>query len=117
MPRADAELRERLLATFRVEAAEHLQALNRDLLALSDAPTSELVERAFREMHTLKGAARSVGLREIEHACQDCETLLSRLTRAGATPDAAQLRTLQSGVDAIARLAGSDGPKPEALAP
>ena len=61
MPRRDAELKARLLATFQVEADEHLVALRRHLLALADGAGPELVETAFRDMHTLKGAARSVG--------------------------------------------------------
>ena len=41
MPRRDAELKARLLATFQVEADEHLVALRRHLLALSDAGRAE----------------------------------------------------------------------------
>ena len=74
MPRRDAELMARLLATFQVEADEHLVALREHLLILagerSDDEARALVEATFREMHTLKGAARSVGLRDVERVCR-----------------------------------------------
>jgi two-component system chemotaxis sensor kinase CheA len=116
MPRADAQLRERLLATFRVEADEHLQALRNALLELDVQPSAALVEATFREMHTLKGAARSVGLMEIEKHCQDCESLLSRLSRDGALPDGDQLASLERSVALIARLVDGGEQRPDAAA-
>src|SRR4051794_3565267 len=75
----------RLLAMFRVEAEEHLDAIERSLLALEQTPTAddarEELESTFRAMHTLKGAARSVNLREIEEVCHGCEAVLSQLAR------------------------------------
>ena len=83
------DIRARLLATFRVEAEEHLQALTANLLALERGlPPEEARERleaTFREMHTLKGAARSVSLKEIETVSQACESVLRRLTQGDLT--------------------------------
>jgi two-component system chemotaxis sensor kinase CheA len=108
MPRRDAELKARLLATFRVEAEEHLGALSANLLALGEAPGGErgsaLVEATFREMHTLKGAARSVGLRDVEQVCAACEALLSAIKRARTPPVRAVLAPLEDALDAVARL-------------
>ncbi|MBI4242148.1 MAG: Hpt domain-containing protein [Candidatus Rokubacteria bacterium] len=74
-----------MLATFRVEAEEHLQAITTNLLALDrglpPAETREVVEATFREVHTLKGAARSVSLMEVEALCQAVKSVLSRITR------------------------------------
>ena len=79
------ELRMRLLATFQVEAEEHLQILTANFLALGrglpPAEARKVIEVSFREMHTLKGAARSVGLSEVETLCQSCESILSKLSR------------------------------------
>ena len=54
----------RLMATFLEELAEHVAALNNDLLALEKAPSDEesadRLKRLFRTAHSLKGAARSV---------------------------------------------------------
>lgn len=83
-------LRERLLVTFKEEAAEHLHAL-RTLLA-TGIETPDWLELSFRTIHTLKGAARSVGLNEIEGTCHQLESRLSRARSAdtGATPELAK---------------------------
>ncbi|HET9954374.1 MAG TPA: Hpt domain-containing protein, partial [Polyangiaceae bacterium] len=77
-------LQRRLLATFKVEAREHLEALSRGLMDLEQAEASaatELVETVFREVHSLKGAARSVGALDIESVCQALENIFSALKR------------------------------------
>jgi len=104
MPRRDAELKARLLATFQVEADEHLVALRRHLLELASGGGPELVEATFRDMHTLKGAARSVGLRDVERLCSSCEALLSALSRAGELPEAPTVALLEEAVAAVGAL-------------
>jgi two-component system chemotaxis sensor kinase CheA len=107
MPKREDELKARLLATFRVEAAEHLAELDAHLLALGDGlPADEahaLVEATFRELHTLKGAARSVGLRDVERLCQAGEAELSALNRARALPSRAQLDALETTLAEVRR--------------
>ena len=110
MPRRDAELMARRLATFQVEADEHLTALRRHLLALagaSGAAAHELVQTTFRDMHTLKGAARSVGQRDVERVCASCEALLSALTRAERAPSAAVVALLEEATAAISARAAA----------
>ncbi|MDA0164820.1 response regulator [Solirubrobacter ginsenosidimutans] len=101
----------RLLATFAVEADEHLVALRRHLLELSaERPEEEaraLVESTFRDMHTLKGAARSVGQRDVERLCASCEALLSVLKRSETLPGEAVISLLDEAVAAIAVLVAS----------
>ncbi|MFZ2855907.1 MAG: Hpt domain-containing protein, partial [Rhodocyclaceae bacterium] len=84
------ELLERLLAIFAVEAAEHLQTMGTLLQALQqaapDAAQTPLLESLFRETHSLKGAARSVNLSEIEAICMGLESTLAALKRQ--PPDA-----------------------------
>src|SRR3972149_8110928 len=86
----DQDIKARLLATFRGEAEEHLQAITANLLALERGLAAdqarEVVETTFREVPTLKGAARSVSLMEVEALCQAMESVLSRLVRGGVTP-------------------------------
>ena len=48
-------------------------------------------------MHTLKGAARSVGQRDVERVCASCEALLSALTRAETLPGAGGGRAARGG--------------------
>jgi two-component system chemotaxis sensor kinase CheA len=107
------DLRARLLATFRVEAEEHLQAITASLLALDSglppAETREALEATFREVHTLKGAARSVSLMDVEAVCQACESLLSQLTRGTLRLSRPILDRLQEGIDGVARLLTGTG--------
>ena len=77
----DDLLRE-LLQTFQLEAAEHLQTLNMALLALEvrpdEARRKELVQESFRAAHSLKGAARAVGLDQIEQLAHGMENVLEK---------------------------------------
>ena len=76
---------ERLQATFRAEAQERLQTLSRALVALEnetdDQRQQALVESVFREVHSLKGAARAVDRVDVEKLCQALEGVLSQLKR------------------------------------
>ena len=102
------DIKARLLAIFRVEAEEHLQALTTNLLALDrglpPAEAREAVEATFREVHTLKGAARSVSLMDVEALCQACESVLSRVTRGDIALMPSMLNRLHDMVDGVARL-------------
>ncbi|GAM10259.1 gliding motility regulatory protein [Geobacter sp. OR-1] len=72
----DAAFLEHLLATFRVEADEHLRKIFSGLVELEKAAPeqrTEIVETVFRESHSLKGAARSVNLDDVEALCQAME--------------------------------------------
>jgi two-component system chemotaxis sensor kinase CheA len=79
----DKELLKRLLGIFRVEAEEHVTAISSGLVELERASSperqTEMVERVFREVHSLKGAARAVNLVKIEGACQSLESLFAQL--------------------------------------
>jgi two-component system chemotaxis sensor kinase CheA len=109
------DIKTRLLAIFRVEAQEHLQAIEANLGALGRGVSADqvrdVVEATFREMHTLKGAARSVNLRDIESLCQTMETLLSGMARGSLTLTPAILEHLRDGTDGVERLlAGGSSP-------
>jgi len=97
--RAEA-LRTRLLATFRLEAADHLQTIQSGLDAVAGDCTH--LESLLRAMHTLKGAARSVGILDFEAACHRCEALLSGLIQTGAAIGADDIRALQDAADVLA---------------
>lgn len=78
----DAFFRE-LLADFKVESAEHRQAITNGLLLLEKTREpkiyQEIVETTFREFHSLKGAARAVSQLDIERLCQVCESVFHRI--------------------------------------
>jgi two-component system chemotaxis sensor kinase CheA len=106
------EIKARLLATFGAEAQEHLQGITANLLALDRGlppeQAREVVEATFREVHTLKGAARSVSVMNVETLCQAWESLLSKITRGRLALSRPILDLLQEVNDGAARLlAGS----------
>ena len=115
MSKRDDEFLRRLLATFKGEADEHLRALSSGLLELEKSPggekAREIVERVFREAHSLKGAARAVNLAEVETLCQSLENIFSRLKRGDVVLTPALFDALHATVDtasALARAAGSE---------
>jgi two-component system chemotaxis sensor kinase CheA len=73
----------KLKETFKLEADEHIRAVTTKLLDLEKSTPSkeqaEIIETIFREVHSLKGAARSVNLREIEAMCHPLESAFSAL--------------------------------------
>lgn len=83
----EQELLKMLRQAFREEAVERLASLSNCLLQLeridqADVAASEPLEIAFREAHSLKGAARSVSLLDIESLCQSLESVLSKMKQA-----------------------------------
>jgi two-component system sensor histidine kinase and response regulator WspE len=65
-----------LLELFRMEAETHTATLSTGLVALEGGPAApETIEPLMRAAHSLKGAARIVGLDtavRVAHALEDC---------------------------------------------
>jgi two-component system chemotaxis sensor kinase CheA len=79
---ADAEL----LRLFKAESEEHLARLDDGLLRLEKTPADQpLLEEVFRESHSLKGAARMLGLVRIEAAAHGLESIFNA-ARKGEVP-------------------------------
>ena len=75
-----------LYKLFEAESAEHLARLDDGLLRLEKTPTDPaLLEEVFRESHSLKGAARMLGLDKIEMAAHGLESIFNA-ARKGETP-------------------------------
>jgi two-component system chemotaxis sensor kinase CheA len=75
-----------LAQLFKAESAEHLARLDDGLLRLEKTPADQpLLEEVFRESHSLKGAARMLGLSKIETAAHGLETILNT-ARKGEAP-------------------------------
>jgi two-component system chemotaxis sensor kinase CheA len=83
MDNKELEFQKRLQETFRIEAEEHIRAFSAGLLVLeksqSEKDKAGLIEVLFREVHSLKGAARSVNQKDIEYICQPIESIFARL--------------------------------------
>src|SRR5581483_6821175 len=117
MPKRGNDLQSRLLATFRAEAREHLEAIGNRLLALEGGLSGEgarvAAEEIFRVFHTLKGAARSVNLMEVERAAQACESALSAVTRGHAAISSSIVKALRETANGIERLVRREAAGPE----
>lgn len=77
----EEELMKLLLDTFKIEAKEHTDIIVKGLIELEKNPDQErvasILEEIYRSAHSMKGAARSVSLSEIERICQALESCFS----------------------------------------
>ncbi|AWV05074.1 hybrid sensor histidine kinase/response regulator [Burkholderia sp. JP2-270] len=106
-------LLQRLLATFAVEADERLNAMSAILLELARRGAAEhcaqLIETLFREVHSLKGAARAVNRDDIEAICQTLESALASAKCSASALSPALLDMFDERLDELtALLAGND---------
>ncbi|MBN9123625.1 MAG: hybrid sensor histidine kinase/response regulator [Nitrosospira sp. 56-18] len=121
MPTND-ELLKRLLATFRPEAEAHLQVMSSELCSLEKTPPgkqhADIIETVFREVHSLKGAARAVNLTQMESVCQAMEAVFAALKNKRLPASSHLIDLLLQGVDMLTSLlaANDDAVRQKALA-
>ncbi len=74
------EIRQKLIATFKDEQREHVQNITTGLLALEKKPRGKkrqaIIDDIFREAHSLKGAAKAIGVSSIGSLGHALEGLL-----------------------------------------
>lgn len=74
-----------LLNDFKIEASEHLQSIANGLLKLEktfqNPESKEVVEKVFREIHSIKGAARAVNQLHIERLCMSMESVFYQVRK------------------------------------
>ncbi len=79
----DPEFFKELVAMFKIETTEHVEAIQDGLDKLkgdlSGSENQDVLEVVFRAAHSLKGAARTVGLIDIESIGQELERLLAQV--------------------------------------
>jgi len=111
MDSKEKEFQKRLRATFRIEADEHIQAISLGLIELEKTPDSakraEVIETIFREAHSLKGAARSVSLKDIESICQPLEGAFAALKRGEINLSPALFDLFHQAVNNLTQLVSS----------
>jgi len=117
MAKQDDAFLKKLLATFRVEADEHLKAMSAGLIELEKKPAAgryaEIVESVFREAHSLKGAARAVDIKEIESVCQPLESVLAALKSNQLTASQPLFDLLYQTIDTIDGMLAGNTDTPE----
>jgi chemotaxis protein histidine kinase CheA/CheY-like chemotaxis protein len=93
------------LFKFKEEAEEHLQGLNCGLLELEGNPRNkDTVNELLRLAHTLKGAARMVGLTEIGELAHRIETTFQKVRDEGITLSSSEISDLFHSFDEIKEL-------------
>lgn len=74
------EFMDDLTKEFLVEAQEHLEHIEGDLVLLEKNPSDpEVIARIFRSVHTIKGASGFLGFKKLQALTHSGESLLSRL--------------------------------------
>ena len=90
---------------FRAESEDHVRTIEAGLLALERQPgEGALLEEVFREAHSLKGAARMLGLRDIQNLAHEIETLLGEARQGKAGLSATGVMAQLAKLDQIRRL-------------
>lgn len=124
MPISD-KIREQLINSFRVELAEHVQTMTDGLLAIEQQRVSSesrpaLLGNIFRAAHSLKGAARAVGVTTIEQLAHALEDVLDAIQQNTLELSPELFTSCYQTLDAIqavqaAYAAGETTPPPVAL--
>ncbi|HPD75867.1 MAG TPA: response regulator [Methanoregulaceae archaeon] len=100
----DDDFKKRLLQTFREEADEYLGVITQGLIELEKAgpdAAPDLIEQVYRKVHSLKGAARAVQLKEIGLICQNLENVFSLIKQGTYFPDEAAFDTFHRTLKVI----------------
>lgn len=97
----DKELRD----LFKIEREEHIRKLEDGFLRLEKEPKNQpLLEEVFREAHSLKGAARMLGLTGIQDISHSIEDILGNSTKGKTVLKSETIDRLYKGLDAIKNL-------------
>lgn len=107
----DDEFFKKLLSTFKVESKERIQNMSTNLLELEKEQEavrqSSLIELIYREIHSLKSAARSVDLTHIENICNTLENIFSVWKKNKIIPTSQQFDLLHKTCDSMEHLMDS----------
>jgi two-component system chemotaxis sensor kinase CheA len=100
-----------LLSIFKIESDEHINTMTTGLDQLDKKPTHEkqmeIIEKVHRAAHSLKGAARTVGLTDVEPICQSLESIFNILKRQKASTPPEMLDMLHRVVKGLGLLLSS----------
>ena len=99
------DIRQKLLGKFREVTADRVEKISAGLLALERGQAGEAAAEIARELHTLKGEARMLGLGGLAQVIHAAEDVL-RATPSG--PSGSRLQALLETCDAVPPLL--DGP-------
>ncbi len=91
-----------IVEEFLVESGEGLERIERDLVTLEeDASSKDVVDRIFRDIHTIKGVSGFLGYVNLERVAHASESLLSKIRANEVAVCERVISTLLATVDAI----------------
>ena len=103
---------ESIVEEFVIEAKEHLERVERDLLSLEknkDALNYDKINEIFRGIHTIKGASGFLGFIKIGELSHIMETLLSMIRAKEIIPQAKHFDSLLKGIDLLKTMIDDTG--------
>ena len=90
-----------IFADFIVEAKEHLETIEPNLLELEKNPENlSLLNDIFRPMHSLKGASGFLGLNTINALAHKAESVMDELRKGSMAVNAGVMDVILSATDA-----------------
>ncbi len=94
-----------LLNGFVVEALEHLQSIEVNVLILEDTPEEqEALNAVFRPFHTIKGVSGFLNLLDINHLAHALENLLDQARGGHLVLDSEAIDVILAGVDQLRQM-------------
>jgi two-component system chemotaxis sensor kinase CheA len=93
-----------LVANFITEAKEHLESIEGDFLTLEkqkEHPDQELLNKVFRAIHSVKGAAGFLNLDNMTRLAHVMETLLAHMRAGKILVESQYVDALLAGVDLL----------------
>ncbi len=93
---------------FLLEANEHLQSMNNELLAYEKDNARERIDSIFRSVHTLKGMAATMGYESIRVLCKSIENVLDGIRNNSIAFSRDVADTLFSCFDLLNRLVNDE---------
>ncbi|MFI4875596.1 MAG: chemotaxis protein CheA, partial [Blastopirellula sp. JB062] len=91
-----------LVAEFVIESIEHLANVESQLLAIESGGSNidlDLVNTVFRAIHSIKGAAGFLGLRNINDLSHSLENVLNKLRNRELTPNSSMIDVMLRASD------------------
>lgn len=109
MNQSDSDFFKELISVFKIESEEHIQMMKKGLDEIENnspegTALDDILERVHRAAHSLKGAARTIGLSDIEPVCQAMESIFSVYKRKKIAPASEIIVLMQQAVDQLGKI-------------
>jgi two-component system chemotaxis sensor kinase CheA len=103
MASRDDDLMRPVLLIFAEEVKEQAQAIGDALLAMEADPSSvaKRIEELFRQAHSMKGSASSLGVKDVERLAHELESALTPVRRQQAGLERAVVDACLAALDAV----------------